>query len=49
MSFDKSYAKILTRVKELTFVFRINLKNILKVVNWETNDYNTHIAQYLKK
>ena len=29
---------------------KINLKiNIYHVINWETNNNNTHIVQYLKK
>ena len=30
--------------KKTKFIFKI-----YDVINWETNNYNTHIAQYLKK
>ena len=38
----------LTRIAGKRLVRKVNLK-IYDVINWETNNYNTHIAQYLKK
>ena len=35
-------------VKWLENIVKTNFK-IYDVINWETNNHNTHIAQYLKK